>query len=409
MAKFTVHDLDAFVAQTDAHGGPGAPDAIKYWEGFQYVPSTQVDQSIDPYSDEYMSHQLALYRELSGREPDATITELTPLDVERHVQTSNPYGVRDPSNFVLHYLRLGLAIRRAHLPAAPKVLDMGAGWGLSSEFFATLGCDVTAVDVNPDFVDLIRRRQSIHGNDIKAIVATFDDFEPSEAYDAVVFYECLHHATQPWKLLERVASWLAPHGKIVFAGEPVNDYWWKNWGMRLDAQSVYCIRKFGWFESGWSRAFIVECLQRAGLSVDYHDSDEPEVGSICVATRILANEAIPAAQLGLAMDLHGWTLDGEYLTASAKTSVKVPRRRDVESVHFDIWNFRPKQLHLTIRDDDGAIYSDMLAPGKSIIRCPLRRPATTLRFTAETWTPHAETGNGDMRELSFHISGATFV
>ena len=409
MRIYKAEDLDSFVAETDRLGGVGSPEGKALWANFSYQPTVAIDQTLDPYSPEYFAQQIALYKELSGREMDAVANEMTSIDVEQHVGAPNPYGVFDPSTFVVHYLRLGTAIRRAGLPLLPKLLDMGAGWGLSSEFFATLGCNVTAVDINPSFVDLIRRRQTIHGNKVKALAGAFDDFEPPEAYDAVFFYECLHHAAKPWELLARAVQWLAPGGKIIFAGEPVNEFWWRHWGMRLDAQSIYCIRKFGWFESGWSRSFIVDCLRRAGTTVDYYDDPDPEVGSVCVATKVSVNQFLPAAQLHRAFEMTGWKLDGEYLTAFGEASLVISRQPDAAFVHLDIWNFRPKQLHLVVIDDDGEGHVEALPTGKSIIRCKLDRAVTNLHFVADTWVPADETGNGDVRSLSFHIGGATLV
>ncbi|MBU6296156.1 MAG: methyltransferase domain-containing protein, partial [Planctomycetes bacterium] len=46
----------------------------------------------------------------------------------------------------------------ANLPPGASILDMGCGWGLSSEAMAFSGASVTAVDINPQFVELIEKR-----------------------------------------------------------------------------------------------------------------------------------------------------------------------------------------------------------------------------------------------------------
>ncbi len=112
-------------------------------------------------------------------------------------------------------------VSAARLPERPRVLDLGAGWGLSSEFLATLGCIVDAVDINPKFVELIQRRQKHHRLPVSASAGTFDDFSIAVLYDAVLFYECLHHALRPWKVVERCAQVLKPNGVLMFAGEPI--------------------------------------------------------------------------------------------------------------------------------------------------------------------------------------------
>jgi len=408
MPIISATELDEFVAKTDSLGGPGSKDARAFWGDFQYKPVVFVDDALDPYSEEYFNQQCALYKELSHREIRPQANELTPFEIENHIYAPNPYGVRDPSKFVLHFLRLGFVIERAQLPPTPNVLDMGAGWGLSSEFLATLGARVTAVDINPSFVELIRRRQALHKNDIKAIVGTFDDFEPDERFDAILFYECLHHAMKPWELIARAQRWLNSGGKIVFAGEPVNNNWWRHWGLRLDAESVYCIRKFGWFESGWSKDFIVQCFRRSGMSVDFIESSHPEVGAACVATKITMEDLLAPRQLRGFIDFDGWSIADDHITSMGDGEMTITQVEAVRDVTFDVMNYRPKAINISISNEGRVVRSLSAPPGKSTIRYKLERPITRLRFVSDTWIPSQEIGNADTRSISFCITGATF-
>lgn len=265
----TVHarDLGEFVADTDRRGGVPALPAPG---GFEVTFDTPVDQSLDPFSDAYFSQQLALYRELSGRDLDQAVGERTALDVDRHAAACNPYGTGDIA-FVAKHLRTVLAgVLLAELPPDAAVLDLGSGWGLTSEVLAYCGARVTSVDINPPFVELVRRRADRLGLAIEATHAGFDDFDDGRGYDLVVFYECLHHAVKPWETLARLAPRVKAGGKILWAGEPVNTYWWRHWGLRLDPVSVYCIRKFGWWEGGWSEDFLGRCFARAGFGLTVH-------------------------------------------------------------------------------------------------------------------------------------------
>lgn len=67
---------------------------------------------------------------------------------------------------------------------------MGAGWGLSSELAAYIGLTVSAIDINPLFVELIRTRAARSGLPIEAAASSFDAYEPQKAYDGILFYEC---------------------------------------------------------------------------------------------------------------------------------------------------------------------------------------------------------------------------
>lgn len=407
MTTITEETLDEFVKKTDFLGGPNLPGSAEYWKNFEYRPTTIVDQSLDPFSNSYFEQQITLYKELSGREIDPAVNELTAFDVDHHVEAANPYGSQEPSSFVVHYLRLGNAIRSANLPPHPRILDMGAGWGLSSEFLATLGCRVTAVDINPAFVQLINRRQIRHHLNIIAVEGSFDDFQPSELFDAVLFYECLHHAMRPWELIARASKWLANGGKIIFAGEPVNDLWWRHWGMRLDPLSVYCVRKFGWFESGWSQPFITECFNRAGLSAAFIPGPDPEIGSACVATNYKKDEFLFPSSLLNFINPDEWYVEDKFITSKGRSVLNIVVSDDITHINFQIQNFRPKPIALKVINGKINEISKEIQPGETTIRCRLPARTTTLLFESDTWIPADEIGNSDRRRISFHIKGAT--
>lgn len=244
-----------------------------------------VDQTFDPFSDAYLQQQLNLYHEISGRNLDQSKNELTEFNLDDHVRSANSYASVSPARMVVHSVRLSKLTKYAALPDRARVLDLGCGWGLSSEFFAGLGCQVTAVDINEKFVELVRRRSLRLDLNIRAIQSSFDDLNLHEEFDLVVFYESLHHAVSPLQILQKVSNWLTPNGKIAFAGEPIQSIWWKNWGLRLDPLSLYCIRKYGWFESGWSKEFIFAALAKCGLQADYKDDQDGEIGPIVLASR----------------------------------------------------------------------------------------------------------------------------
>ncbi|MFO7886385.1 MAG: class I SAM-dependent methyltransferase [Desulfobacteraceae bacterium] len=257
------NDLDDFVTECDRLGGIQSKDAIPFLSDFSLRFSTKIDETIDPFSEAYVNMQIELYKELSNRELKQTTGELTFVDIEQNVSTANPYGSKD-INFIAknaHAVLSSLLV--SQVPSHAKILDMGCGWGLSTEMFAFCGAEVSAVDINPSFIELVDRRAKRNGYDVKVYNDQFDTFTSDTLFDLIFFYECLHHSIRPWDTIKRLSGYLAPNGKIAFAGEPITDMFWKNWGVRLDSFSVYCIRKFGWFESGWSEIFIEQCFNQA--------------------------------------------------------------------------------------------------------------------------------------------------
>jgi 2-polyprenyl-3-methyl-5-hydroxy-6-metoxy-1,4-benzoquinol methylase len=267
-------DLDRYVAEIDRRGGLGTVASQAYTADFQLVCESKVDESLDPFSEEYFQQMLGLYREIAGRDLDQLSGELHPLDIEHHSNSANPYGHVDLQAIPQHLRTITAAIAVADAPHRAKVLDFGCGWGLTSEMLAYAGAEVLAVDINPLFVELVNRRAKRHSWPIRAVQGTFDDFTTDERFDVVFYYECFHHAVKPWETLVQNVRFLKPKGRLVLATEPVQATWWKHWGLRLDQDSVYCMRKYGWFESGWSEEFLRRCFVHAGLEMHVF----PELG-----------------------------------------------------------------------------------------------------------------------------------
>lgn len=293
-------DLDDFVAAVDDLGGLGTPEAIDFMADFSLRHRSVVDTRLDGFDPTYMGQQLDLYREVSGRDVDQEANEITDFKLDEFLHTPNPYGSIEAGR-VAHHARTILTVYLvADLQPGARVLDMGCGWGLSTEVLAFCGCEVTAVDINADFTDLVARRAGPRGYDVRTIRSSFDEFESDDRFDLVLFYECLHHAIAPWTVIERLAGNVAAGGKIAFAGEPIQDLYWPQWGLRLDPHSVYSIRKHGWFESGWTADFLHRCFDRAGFELTVMPGIGFQHGEIGVAVRRAEEVATPSPHWGVA-------------------------------------------------------------------------------------------------------------
>ena len=288
-------DLQEFVEACDRLGGIHTPEAAEYVADFSLAYGTPIDPVLDGFDPAYAEQQLALYREVSGRDVDQEANEQGEVVFGNHLNAPNPYGILEPDRVPHHARTILTAYLVADVPVGGRVLDMGCGWGMSTELFAFCGCSVTAVDINPVFTELVAQRAEVRGYDVTTVHSSFDDFTSDEQFDLVFFYECLHHAIRPWTVLERLAGNVAPGGKIAFAGEPIQDLHWPQWGLRLDPQSVYCIRKYGWFENGWSSAFLAACFERAGFELTLMEGIGFQHGEIGVAVRAGEHDEPPSA------------------------------------------------------------------------------------------------------------------
>lgn len=243
-----------------------------------------------------------MYSEISGRRLDQWSGELHPVDVDSLIDAPNPLGHPDASFTAEHVSAITTMLRLSTLGVRPRVLDMGAGHGLSSEILAFCGCDVHSVDIDPKLGELAMKRAGRRGLTIRRSNLNYDDLLSVEddTYQAAFFFQSLHHSLRLWDLVEMLNGKLTGDGVIAFTDEPINDRW-RNWGIRLDHESLYVARRFGWYESGWSHWFIRQCFARNGCALTFfsggHGNGEIAVAS-ANAMRVHAAEAA-ATRMGL--------------------------------------------------------------------------------------------------------------
>ncbi|MBB3475340.1 bifunctional 2-polyprenyl-6-hydroxyphenol methylase/3-demethylubiquinol 3-O-methyltransferase UbiG [Sphingomonas sp. BK345] len=286
MAELHVSQLDQFVEAVNARNGElRHPDVASRFLPIDLTFDTKVDQSLSPYSAEYFEQQLALYREIAGRELNQHEGELHPIDRDALLASANPLGLNDARATSEHVRALATMLSLCALPRQPRVLDMGAGHGLSSELFAFSDCKVHAIDIDPGLGAVSRERAAIRNLDLVRSEMNYDDVDVLEDdhYDAAFFFQSLHHCLKPWELIATLKKKLKAGGVIAFAGEPVQAIWWRNWGLRLDEESLFVARSLGWFESGWSHDFIRDCFARCGMTLAFF-SGGVLGGEIAVAT-----------------------------------------------------------------------------------------------------------------------------
>lgn len=394
-------ELSEFVAKSDALGGPDALDTQDFWKDLTYAPDIEIDTSADPFGSAYLDDQIALYTEISGRSLDQQANEQTFFDRAAHVAASNPYNHATPSVLARQLVQLNTALRLAAPDKGARLVDMGCGWGLSSELAAYLGLEVEAVDINPEFVRLVSERAARLGHDIRAVHDTFDTYVSDAPVDVFLFYECLHHAVEPWSLVERLSKMLSPGGKIAICGEPINDIWWPNW-VRLDPLSLYCIHKHGWFESGWSLDFITRCFERALLNVSVTTSSDPEIGQFVVASR---DQQLNAPWVARNVAIRGGELDGDFIVLGASAEFEFKEGLQDAECSLVIQNFREKTVSTRIALGHNEQQVLALPPGETLFSVGRVAAGDVVRIESETWCPAEEIGNQDTRRLAFQVSG----
>lgn len=102
-----------------------------------------------------------------------------------------------------------------------KLLDIGAGLGESSVYFALQGAKVTTVDVSPRMVETALRIGKKFGVELEGRVSEGENLNvPPESYDLIYIANTIHHVQDRASLFERMRAALKPGG-MFFSYDPL--------------------------------------------------------------------------------------------------------------------------------------------------------------------------------------------
>ena len=109
-------------------------------------------------------------------------------------------------------------VQSMHLPPDAAVADIGAGTGYFSFRLAALvpAGRVYAVDIQPEMLDIIRkrmRRRSVR-NVVPVLGEPDDPVLPERAVDAVLLVDAYHEFAYPYEMMSSIVRSLRPNGKV---------------------------------------------------------------------------------------------------------------------------------------------------------------------------------------------------
>jgi ubiquinone/menaquinone biosynthesis C-methylase UbiE len=102
-----------------------------------------------------------------------------------------------------------------------KLLDIGAGLGESSVYFALQGAHVTLVDISPQMVATALGLGRRFGVELEGIVSSAEKLDlPSDTYDIIYTANTLHHVQDRASLFAQMSRALKPEG-MFFSYDPL--------------------------------------------------------------------------------------------------------------------------------------------------------------------------------------------
>jgi SAM-dependent methyltransferase len=280
----TLEELDEMLVMLDAAAAISDDELRRGFSRFEM--RFPLDLPKDPDTPEYRAVQMELYEWLHGK-PYSVSNEVTEFDLEKITAQPFPYYTESPSTVGNQLIAVGNIIRTLDLEPKSSVLEFGPGWGNTTIALARMGYHVTAIDIEKNFVDLVRERArqkglvniEIHHGDF-SMISTLE-----KQFDAILFFECFHHCSDHHALIRQFDRVVAPGGRIVFAGEPIVPGFPMPWGLRLDGESLWAIRKNGWLELGFEEGYFRSMMSEHGWDVDKKVCSETPWGVTFTATR----------------------------------------------------------------------------------------------------------------------------
>jgi len=155
-----------------------------------------------------------------------------------------------------YLMRVG-ALMNLLPPPPARILECGCGTGWLAHFLARRGYSVLAIDVASNAIDLARRNPVFrHGATPEFMLADSENLEFESTFDAVLFFDSLHHAVDEAAALRSAFRALKPGG-ICVALEPGRGHHHKS----LDVESTYDVT-----EKDMPPAYVWQLGRSAGFA-----------------------------------------------------------------------------------------------------------------------------------------------
>ena len=271
---------EAFSTLLEQIGG-GVPNSEQYQRMSGLVldfPESRKLTRMNPFSPAYKRAAMDLYLSLRGRPEQgyqASRDEAPAAQLPDNLWTGLiPWSFRDAKMAAEHLHAWGHIFSHLNLPPGGSLLEYGPGSGQILLMLSRMGYRACGVDIDTVALEGIRAQSAHLDLSVETERAEFGGGFEGQKFDCILFYEAFHHAFDFDELLIRLHDRLNPGGRIILCGEPVVSSPFAGipypWGPRLDALSVFCIRKFGWMELGFTHDYLMKIADVTGWKASFH-------------------------------------------------------------------------------------------------------------------------------------------
>jgi 2-polyprenyl-3-methyl-5-hydroxy-6-metoxy-1,4-benzoquinol methylase len=404
----SLDELEAKLAEAEVAWKVSDDAMREVFKSFVYLPPP--DAPSDPYSAEYQEYQFALYRMISER----THYEIENERCDFRVDANRPFPYyTESADTVGHQLMaMGFIITTMGLPSGSSILELGPGWGNTTIELARMGYDVTAIDIDPTFIDLIKERADKFALTVDARKSTFLEIDTlGRRYDAVLFFECFHHCSDHRELVRKLADVITPDGRVYFAAEPILEQFPVPWGVRTDGESLWAIRRNGWLELGFQESYFVRMLAHLGWQVVKHTTSATHLGVIFEARRANGTYELGSFELppDEAVTWVGADTPGVGPSyTSGRSVLSIEQGRSSTAIVVDGTSNCPVEREFRLTHGDRTV-SGVVPPSQPFtIEVPYDPCGSSLVIEVDPWRPSDLLGSIDNRELGLLVDRVSF-
>jgi len=244
----------------------------------------------DPFSSDYKSFALDLWSQITQRpEYDPAVCEKCPMDIAAKVDRPSIYVTSSSASIGASFTGMGAIFKVLSMSPGQRFLEYGSGEGQIALHLARMGVDVSVIDIEPDYLEVIEKQATRNNLSVRTKQGSFLDVYAGEKFDTVFFFEAFHHALDHIEVMHRLRD-ITP--RVVLAVEPIQapaDYWRPTipfaWGPRLDGLSLNAMRVHGWMELGFRSEYIADLATRTGWTLQHVPCPESGLGHCWVFTK----------------------------------------------------------------------------------------------------------------------------
>lgn len=378
------------------------------WKLFSAVTIPYKMEESNPFSNAYKNEVLNLYEKITGI-PYSPVNELTSdkQDAEKFA-IGFPWSTESYHLIEQHTTKHSTFFKFLDSFDYPfqnyEVLEFGPGWGLLTIPMLKSAMNVTAVDIDNNFLNrLTKEADTIDQGGLKTINKSFiESFEEiSQDFDFIVFQSCFHHEINFVELLGKCVSRMHNSSAILFLDEPILRELPFPWGLRFDGESLWAISMNNWLELGFSEDFFISLLAECGLFALIPNQQSQFTHGSYLAQKSNVEHSFSQVLLPskCCRSFHEreFGVEGRF----AKQCSILPGGTTDFTYRLSVVNYRTLDMQVKFESDLDCIDLILKPLESKIIK--MRVSATGLKIISESFVPSDEVDSTDTRELGIFI------